>query len=101
MRGSRDCEKRYPDSWRIVWAISELASGIQVGRSPQDLAARSPKVLALGFMSHEELRALVHVDVLQSIRWDPRDRRLDTWCLEIEVNIPLNSCISGIHGIGG
>jgi hypothetical protein len=80
---------------------SEVASGIQVARSPRDLAARSPKVLALGFASREVLRDEVHVDAWQSIRWDPRGRRVDTCCLEIEVNIPLNSRISGIHGIGG
>jgi hypothetical protein len=54
--GHRDCEvarKRYPDSWRIVRAIAESTRGIQVARSPRDFAARSPKILALGFASHE------------------------------------------------
>ena len=52
-RGLRYCEKRYPDSWRIVWAITESVSGVQVAQSHTDLSARSPEVLALGFTSHE------------------------------------------------
>jgi hypothetical protein len=36
-----------------VWAIAESASGVQVAPSHQDLAARSPEVLALGFASRE------------------------------------------------
>jgi hypothetical protein len=63
-----------------VWAIAESASGVQVAQSHQDLAARSPEVLALGFASREVPRAGVRVDTWQSIRWDPRGRRVDT-CL--------------------
>jgi hypothetical protein len=47
-----------------------------VARSPRDLAARSPKVLALGFVSREVPRDEVRVVVWQSIRWDPM---VDRW----------------------
>jgi hypothetical protein len=36
----------------------------------------------------------------RAIRWDPRGRQMDTRCLEIGVDTPLNSHISGVHGIG-
>jgi hypothetical protein len=62
VRGSRDCEKRYPDSWRIVWAIVKSVSGVQVAPIHRDLAARSPKVLVLGFASHEVPRVEACVD---------------------------------------
>jgi hypothetical protein len=71
------------------------------GTKPRDLAARSLEVLALGFASCEVPRDEVRVVVWQSIRWDPRGRRVDTRCLEIGVDTPLNSRISGVRRIEG
>jgi hypothetical protein len=74
-RGDREvARRRYPDSWRIVWAIAESASGVQVARSPRDLAARSPEVLALGVAKCRG--AEICVDAWQNIRWD---RAADGW----------------------
>jgi hypothetical protein len=83
-----------------VWAIAESASGVHVAQSQQDLTTRSPEVLALGFASREVPRTEVRVGTWQRIRWDPRGQRVDTHFLEIGVNTPLNSRISGIRGIG-
>ena len=71
------------------------------GTKPQDLAVRSLEVLALGFVSREVTRDEARVVTWQSIRWDPRGQRVDTRCLEIGVDTPLNSHNSGVHRIGG
>jgi hypothetical protein len=84
-----------------VWAIAESASGIQVARSPWDLAARSPEVLALGFASHEVPRSQDSCGCVAEHKVGPCDRGADTRYLEIGVNPPLNSRILGIRRIGG
>jgi hypothetical protein len=71
------------------------------GTNARDHAARSPEVLALGFVSCEVPRDEVRVVTWQSIRWDLRGRQVVTRCLVIGVDTPLNSRISGVHGIGG
>jgi hypothetical protein len=45
--GSRDCEKRYPDSWRIVWAIEKSTSGIQVARKPSGSRRKKPQSIGV------------------------------------------------------
>jgi hypothetical protein len=73
----------------------------RVAQSPRDLAVRSPEILALGFASREVPRSRGSCGGVAEHKVGPRSRRVDTRCLEIGVNTPLNSLISGIHGIGG
>jgi hypothetical protein len=99
--GGRELREAIPRQLEDSVGHSEAGEWNTGGTKPRDLAARSPEVLALGFASREVPRDEVRVVAWQSIRWDRVDRRVDTRCLEIGVDTPLNSRISGVRGIGG
>jgi hypothetical protein len=85
-----------------VWAIVESASGIQVARSPRDLAARSPEVWALVFASRKVPKSRGSCGRMAEHKLGPRDRRVDTrWLGGRRSALLFNSCISGTRGIGG
>jgi hypothetical protein len=71
------------------------------GTKPSGSRREKSRSIGVRIRESRSAESEVRVDAWQSIRWDPRGRRVDTCCLEIEVNIPLNSRISGIRGIGG
>jgi hypothetical protein len=85
-----------------VWAIAERewSTGGTKGSS-RDLAARSPEILGLGFMSCEVPRSRDSCGRVAEHKVGPHGRRVDTCFLEIGVNTPLNSRISGTRGLGG
>jgi hypothetical protein len=99
-RGSRGCERQYPDSWRAVGATAEREWNLG-GMKSSGFRRENSQNIGIRIRESRSAENRVHVDVWQKTRWDPRGRRVDTCCLEVEVNILLNSRISGIHGIGG
>jgi hypothetical protein len=54
-RGSRDCEKRYPDSWRIVWAIARVGEWNTGGTKPS--GSRREKSRSIGIRIRESRSA--------------------------------------------
>jgi hypothetical protein len=85
-----------------VWAIAEVGEWSTGGTKSS--GSRREKSRSIGVRIRESRSAESRGScgrAWQSIRWDPRGRRVDTCCLEIGVNTPLNSRISGIRGIGG
>jgi hypothetical protein len=96
--GDREvARRRYPDSWRIVWAIAEREWNTG-GTKPS--GSRCEKSRGIGIRSREVPRSRDLCGRVAEHKVGPRGRRVDTRCLEIGVNTPLNSRNSGTRGIG-
>jgi hypothetical protein len=66
VRGSRDCEKQYLDSWRIVWAIAEREWNTG-GTKPS--GSRREKSRSIGVKVRESRSAESVVDGWTRIAW--------------------------------